>query len=126
MRLIKALKNSLKVGINNSVLFKANQEITRLDISIKESDNLLENTVNVYDRGWEAFNQLQQVERQTSLIEKITIVNGIKLIKENQKEFIVSNIINGGYLGIIVFLIIYLLIIFNRFLINYDNLNKKN
>jgi|GEM_PF-4859958 len=118
--------DSLKVGINNSVFFKADQEVTRLDISIKESDNLLENTVNVYDKGWEAFNKLQDVEKQKSLIEKITIVNGIKLIKENQKVFIAGNIINGGFLGIIMFVIIYLLIVFNRFLINYDNFNKKN
>ncbi len=116
--------DTLRKAVNNKLLFEQKDNFTsKLEISISEEQDIMKDPLAIYEKDYKIFQELQEVRRSITLIERISIVNGIKLIKENKLNFQINNVFWGAIYGFLSICILFVLIRFNNFLNEFESKN---
>ena len=121
--------DSLKKGVNKRILSNnilKNQSPSSLEISVQDEKDIFKNPINLYEKDLALFTQLQNIQRELSLLEEVTIINGVKSIKENKEEYVKSKVIWGLLIGFLSVCFIFLMLALNDFIIEFEKkLDKK-
>jgi hypothetical protein len=113
---LDTLKNTI-----NRKLIEGDNVNAKLDISFSEVEDILKDPISVYEKGFSTFNQLQDVRKELTLIEKVSIINGIKFVKENRFNFKFRTIVIGVSLGFSFVCLLFIVISFNKLLNDIEN-----
>ena len=104
-KLVAELENidTLKKGINKKILSDNTLlSPSKLEISVTDEKDLIKNPIKIYETDLELFRRLQEIEKRLSLLEKISIINGVKSIKENKIDYLKGNVFSGALWGLLI------------------------
>lgn len=123
-KLIRELENldSLKAGVNRKIISTSplKQASNTLEISLQDEKDILKNPMEIYEEDLKLFYNLQSVQKEINLLEKVSVINGAKSIKENKSVYLIKNIIYGVFFGFSITSLVLILSIFNRYLVKIE------
>ncbi|UZR94355.1 hypothetical protein [Chondrinema litorale] len=118
--------DTLKKGINRKLLSENNSKnSSSLEISLKNDEDILRNPLEIYESDLDFFMHLQRIEKNLNLLEKITVINGVKSVKGNKINHLKKNVLLGSFIGLLIVISIYILISINKYLISFEKKSQK-
>ncbi len=115
---LDSLKTIIKEKLKKNELTSA----ASLEISVRENknDDIVSNPLSIFDQDYKFFQELQQVNTELALLEKVQVVNGFNGVKLNRRAFLIKSVVYGGFYGGVVTIAIFLLLAVNHYLTNEE------